>query len=113
MPVHASQLEYLPLLHQPSSLQIPTFFMIVHPVDQTDFGGFELSSGCSGCITAGLERETFQWPAESEAATRSISPRELRWLLDGLTLEQREAHIARSRRAGRGISQQFSNIPCE
>jgi transposase len=39
-----------------------------------------------------LERGTFQWPAESEAATRSISPRQLRWLLDGLTLEQRQAH---------------------
>jgi transposase len=39
-----------------------------------------------------LERGTFTWPAEG--TTRSVSVRELRWLLDGLTLEQRRAHRA-------------------
>jgi transposase len=38
-----------------------------------------------------LERGTFQWPTDA-TATRSISNRELRWLLDGLSLSQRQAH---------------------
>jgi transposase len=38
-----------------------------------------------------LERERFQWPSENKAPM-SISFRELRWLLDGLTLAQRGAH---------------------
>ena len=38
-----------------------------------------------------LERGTFQWPTGHEGVL-SISSRELRWLLDGLTLEQRKAH---------------------
>jgi len=38
-----------------------------------------------------LEREKFQWPAEN-STTKSIRYRELRWLLDGLTLQQRGAH---------------------
>jgi transposase len=38
-----------------------------------------------------LERGTFQWPMGSNTTT-TISPRELRWLLDGLTLHQRQAH---------------------
>ncbi|XID91543.1 IS66 family insertion sequence element accessory protein TnpB [Paenibacillaceae bacterium WGS1546] len=38
-----------------------------------------------------LERGTFQWPTGSNT-TATISPRELRWLLDGLTLHQRQAH---------------------
>lgn len=38
-----------------------------------------------------LERGTFQWPTE-HAATKLISSRELRWLLDGLSLSQRQAH---------------------
>ncbi|WP_127585567.1 IS66 family insertion sequence element accessory protein TnpB [Paenibacillus koleovorans] len=38
-----------------------------------------------------LERGTFQWPT-SEEATVTVSSRELRWLLDGLALEQRKAH---------------------
>lgn len=41
-----------------------------------------------------LERGTFQWPAEGGSATFKISFRELRWLLDGLQLEQRQAHRA-------------------
>lgn len=38
-----------------------------------------------------LERGTFQWPTTSET-TVSITTRELRWLLDGLSLSQRQAH---------------------
>jgi transposase len=38
-----------------------------------------------------LERGTFQWPTGSEG-TATISSRELRWLLDGLALSQRQAH---------------------
>jgi transposase len=38
-----------------------------------------------------LERGTFQWPHGGEG-TVSVSSRELRWLLDGLTLSQRKAH---------------------
>jgi len=41
-----------------------------------------------------LERGRFQWPAETEASTTTVSRRELRWLLDGLSLEQRKAHTA-------------------
>jgi transposase len=42
-----------------------------------------------------LERGTFQWP-EGLLASQPlvISPRELRWLLDGLSLTQRWAHPA-------------------
>jgi len=39
-----------------------------------------------------LERGHFQWPSTPEGATRVISRRQLQWLLDGLTLEQRQAH---------------------
>jgi transposase len=38
-----------------------------------------------------LERGTFQWPTGSELTT-AVSSRELRWLLDGLSLSQRQAH---------------------
>ncbi|GFN33180.1 IS66 family insertion sequence element accessory protein TnpB [Paenibacillus xylaniclasticus] len=38
-----------------------------------------------------LERGTFQWPSGREGVM-TVSSRELRWLLDGLTLEQRKAH---------------------
>lgn len=38
-----------------------------------------------------LERGTFQWPTGSEPAV-VVSARELRWLLDGLALSQRQAH---------------------
>jgi transposase len=38
-----------------------------------------------------LERGTFQWPTGREGVL-AISSRELRWLLDGLTMEQRKAH---------------------
>jgi transposase len=39
-----------------------------------------------------LERGRFQWPAETAASTMAVTRRELRWLLDGLSLEQRRAH---------------------
>lgn len=38
-----------------------------------------------------LERGTFQWPTASEQVM-TISSRELHWLLDGLSLHQRQAH---------------------
>lgn len=41
-----------------------------------------------------LERGRFHWPQTAEEATRLISPRQLQWLLDGLTLEQQQAHPA-------------------
>ena len=40
-----------------------------------------------------LEQGHFQWPQGSGApATQAISLRQLRWLLDGLALDQRQAH---------------------
>lgn len=41
-----------------------------------------------------LERGTFQWPSEdgTSTSTLTISYRQLRWLLDGLSFEQRDAH---------------------
>jgi len=41
-----------------------------------------------------LEQGKFQWPAEGAAPTLKISRRELRWLLDGLSLKQLQAHPA-------------------
>jgi transposase len=38
-----------------------------------------------------LERDRFRWP-ESRNEVLEIGGRELRWLLDGLALEQRQAH---------------------
>jgi transposase len=38
-----------------------------------------------------LEKGTFRWPT-GHAGTVTISGRELRWLLDGLSLEQHKAH---------------------
>jgi transposase len=38
-----------------------------------------------------LEKERFRWPETTEEVLR-ISPRELRWLLDGLELVQGGAH---------------------
>lgn len=41
-----------------------------------------------------LERGTFRWPETADGdVTVGIHPRQLRWLLDGLTLEQRQAHL--------------------
>ena len=41
-----------------------------------------------------LERGKFQWPVEGSSPTTKISRREFRWLLDGLSLKQRQAHPA-------------------
>lgn len=38
-----------------------------------------------------LERGTFQWP-KTNRDTFAITHRELRWLLDGLSLDQKQAH---------------------
>jgi transposase len=39
-----------------------------------------------------LERGRFRWPARSEQQTMVVSRRQLQWLLDGLSLQQRQAH---------------------
>jgi len=40
-----------------------------------------------------LERGHFKWPARSSnQPTLAIDRRQLQWLLDGMTLEQRQAH---------------------
>ena len=39
-----------------------------------------------------LERGRFRWPDTHEAATQAITRRQLQWLLDGLALEQTQAH---------------------
>jgi transposase len=39
-----------------------------------------------------LERGHFRWPKLSGARTLCVSRRQLGWLLDGLTLEQHQAH---------------------
>ena len=39
-----------------------------------------------------LEKGRFQWPGGVGVGTVSISRRELNWLLDGLSLHQRQAH---------------------
>jgi transposase len=40
-----------------------------------------------------LEKGRFKWPAQSGPAL-CISRRQLQWLLDGLTIEQKQAHRA-------------------
>lgn len=39
-----------------------------------------------------LEKGKFQWPSQTEPGTITIVPRQLRWLLDGLSLTQSHAH---------------------
>ncbi|WP_281886239.1 IS66 family insertion sequence element accessory protein TnpB [Paenibacillus sp. YYML68] len=39
-----------------------------------------------------LERGTFQWPTDDSHATIALTRRELNWLLDGLSIEQQQAH---------------------
>ena len=39
-----------------------------------------------------LERGTFLWPVPSDSPTLQIGHRQLQWLLDGLSLEQVQAH---------------------
>jgi transposase len=41
-----------------------------------------------------LERGHFRWPASGSEPTRCVSPRQLHWLLDGLELQQKQAHDA-------------------
>jgi transposase len=41
-----------------------------------------------------LERGRFKWPTSAQGATLAVSRRQLMWLLDGLALEQRQAHPA-------------------
>lgn len=38
-----------------------------------------------------LEKGTFKWPNDSNSKTILISDREFRWLLDGLSINQKEA----------------------
>jgi transposase len=49
-----------------------------------DFGGFAL-------WMKRLEKSRFRWP-ESRQEVLEIGHRELRWLLDGLDVQQRQAH---------------------
>lgn len=39
-----------------------------------------------------LEKGNFQWPKDSNNSPMSVSRRELQWLLDGLSLDQKHAH---------------------
>ena len=39
-----------------------------------------------------LERGRFRWPDQPGQKTVTVSRRQLQWLLDGLTLEQQQAH---------------------
>jgi transposase len=39
-----------------------------------------------------LERGRFKWPIAGDGQTLGVSRRQLQWLLDGLTLEQSQAH---------------------
>ena len=39
-----------------------------------------------------LEKGRFRWPKETQKTPLAINRREFQWLLDGLTLEQKQAH---------------------
>lgn len=39
-----------------------------------------------------LEKDLFQWPDISNGQSLNISERQFRWILDGLSLEQKQAH---------------------
>jgi len=39
-----------------------------------------------------LEKGTFHWPSKVESTPLAVTKRQLRWLLDGLPLQQKEAH---------------------
>ncbi len=39
-----------------------------------------------------LEKEIFQWPKENTASPLILNYRELQWLLDGLSINQKQAH---------------------
>ena len=39
-----------------------------------------------------LEKGTFPWPDASDISPKAISHRQFRWLLDGLSIDQKAAH---------------------
>ena len=39
-----------------------------------------------------LENGLFQWPDESVSSPLAVTPRQLSWLLDGLPIQQKQAH---------------------
>jgi transposase len=39
-----------------------------------------------------LEKGRFEWPKDGAQGPLSVTRRQLQWLLDGLSLEQRQAH---------------------
>ncbi|MFA5670803.1 MAG: IS66 family insertion sequence element accessory protein TnpB [Balneolaceae bacterium] len=39
-----------------------------------------------------LEKDRFKWPTSMQGPALKLTTRELRWLLDGLSLEQKSAH---------------------
>lgn len=39
-----------------------------------------------------LEKGKFQWPTQADTGTLTVDARQLRWLLDGLSLTQSQAH---------------------
>jgi transposase len=39
-----------------------------------------------------LEKGTFPWPEDSSSSPQMISHRQFRWLLDGLSIDQKSAH---------------------
>ena len=39
-----------------------------------------------------LEKSRFQWPAPHHSGHLSLTPQQLNWLLNGLNLEQKQAH---------------------
>ena len=39
----------------------------------------------------GMENMKFQWPMKEEDV-RQITPQQMEWLLDGLSMEQKKAH---------------------
>jgi len=41
-----------------------------------------------------LEKGFFHWPSQTNSKTMNIGERELHWLLDGLSLNQKQAHKA-------------------
>lgn len=45
-----------------------------------------------------LEKGHFKWPSGSKGSANSITERELRWLLDGLDIQQKSAHKAVNQR---------------
>jgi transposase len=52
---------------------------------QWDYNGFWL-------YYRRLEKGTFNWPAKGTSSTLTVDRRQLQWLLDGLTLEQKRRH---------------------